>query len=61
MLSSGSHDHAFSSLVGESLDDGSLGVPANGLVGSALSPDGAFVGTLSESSDNSSSSPFTSP
>ena len=47
--------------MGESLDDNSLGAPANGLVVSSLSPDGALVGTLSESFDDSGTSPVSEP
>lgn len=57
----GSHDRALSSSMDESLDDNSLGAPANGLVGSSLSPDSASVSTLSESTDDSSTSPVSEP
>lgn len=45
----------------ESLDDDSLVAPADSLVGFSLSPDGASVGTSSESSHDSGTSHVSSP
>jgi len=61
LFASRSHDRALSSSVDESLHDSGLGVPADSLVGSALSPDNASVSTLSESSDDSGTFPVSEP
>lgn len=61
LLAWGSHDGALSASVCESLHNNGLSAPADSLVGSALSPDNASVGTLSESSYDSGTSPVSEP